>query len=558
MEDYRDYGACDQYSARLSDVNNMGDLLGSGVLLIRHKEQRAILLTCVHVVEKILDHDSFQAVFSADPNREAVIFKKNNYLHKAEKPSQDYILYETVWQSWMDKLADTRLEPPQATMNLVGFGCPDKYNGCPIPSNPFEGGDILKCYISNATPNSEKSYFYCRLKDTSSGMTDLNLQGFSGTGLFNRNQCLVGIVKGKNMKRINPSAVDVPEYDPEFIALNVSKFLSAFPSQNDQLLESTAMVHCLSSPFFPRELYTDAKNSDAGLLNLWIVLLTIRSPLVLFLFSGTDDLKNALKETRLLFPRWEIFSMEDFKRNVPLASSTYSALCEEGLAYIRQKLISWKHTYDKRPILIHINITSAPLSPSELLKCVKKMGGCLYTDYVFLSDDYCKAFLCSTTEHSFVSSMSHREMIDWLWEHCDSTKIPLEEFDDKTYDIYECVENLHHWLKCKNWEALSNFLMNQDTSVFYLRKVIAWLNDGKKDAYHSLMISFSKQNTNSVCRWLLLLCCRWSLPLLRDMPEDSIDFQLLASLWEKPRKTQDATLSQIAATVQRLALIQEY
>lgn len=563
MEDYQNDGACDQYSARLSKINDMSKLLGSGVLLIRKKEQRAMLLTCIHVLEKIGDHDSFQAVFFADPNHDAITFQKNSYLRKGENTAQDYILYGTPWKSWMGMLADTCLAAPQINMDIKGFGCPDKYNGCSTPSNPFEGGDILKCYISNATPNSEKSYFYCHLKDTHSGVTDLNLQGFSGTGLFNENQCLVGIVKGKNETRINLFAMDVPAYDPEFIALNVSSFLSVFPSYNDRLWESTAIVHCLSAPFFRRGVYTEnAVYSGVGLLNLWSVLLTIQRPLVLFLFGGSDDLKSALKKISLLSPHWETFSVETPRENEPPIGAEHSAHYGEGFVRVRQKLRSWRRSPGKSPILIHIDITfdvishlPAPPSPMELFECVKRMGGCPDTDYVFLSDDYIEDFLCRPEVPFPDGAMSQREMIHWFWKQRDSTMIAFEEFDDEVWEIYRCVENLRQWIKDKNWETLSDFLIDQDSSALYLREVITWLNDGEKDAYQSLMTSLSKRNPNSVCWWLLLLCCRWSIPLLRDISEGSFDFQLLASLWEDPEQARDATLSQIAATVRRLALI---
>lgn len=554
MEDWHSHAAFDRYSARLSKDGDTSNLLGSGILLINHNECRSLLMTCLHVLNSIADAGSFQAIFVSDPNREAIRFQKNRHFcigQGSSSTDQDYILYEVPWKEWMDPLADTCSAEPMAGAVLRGFGFPYKYNKNVNASSPFKGGTSICFTIANSIPNG--AYVYCRLKEEVQSI-DRELQGFSGTGLFDQNQCLVGMLKGRDKDRINTNYIDDPELDKEVLIFRVSSLNQYLPSWNAELWENTAMVRCLSVPHFRRGIHT--MRTGAGLLNLWSILLTMREPSVLFLFGGSNKLKEALEKIGLLSHHWKMYSDENSTHGGIVYSAPYG---EESFRHVRQMLSMRNRASRKGPVLIHIDVTydmisrqPSPPDSAELLECVARMGGCPDTDYIFLSEDNIVDFLCPPEAPIVSESMRRQEMIDWLWNQDNPDKLPFEKFDDDAYRIYDCVKKCKQWIEDKKWTELSDFLQNEDPDAIYLSRVVTRLNDGKQDAYSQLMTRTLEWKTCSVHRWILLLCCRWSVSRIRAMPENSADFQQLASLWESPEHTKDAVNAQIAATIHRL------
>lgn len=315
----------DKYSIWLSRAGDPEQLLGSGTLILRHRDLQAFLLTCAHVVRGLEDGEDFRVEYYANQgtNPTKMLLPKGGFIQcghgafdvpEEDLPvGEDYVCYSLDWAPWMGKLPDTRWERQELFQQLSGFGFPEEKNGVYSERTPMGGGDALNAKVTNRAPND--GYFYCSFQDQTLLSLDKELLGFSGTGLFDSDGRLVGMVKGRISLRDS-----IDHFD--FAAVAVSEVLRSLyrthPAKSSW--EDAALERWLSNPLRRDDSDEPVLAMAAKTVNLWCLLLVLREPVVIILLNRSGSLKKALSEMDWLDARWEAVSADggepSFRRNI--------------------------------------------------------------------------------------------------------------------------------------------------------------------------------------------------------------------------------------------------
>lgn len=352
----------DEYSVRLSREDNPKQLLGSGTLIIRRRNRQAFLLTCAHVVRDLEDGKYFRVECYANQgaNPTGILLPRGGFIQcghgafdvpKEKLPvGEDYVCYALPWEPWMWELPDTRWEGQEFRQRLSGFGFPAGKNGVYSEHAPMGGGNALSVEVTNRVPNN--GFFYCRFLDQTHLCLDEELMGFSGTGLFNSDGRLVGMVKGRDSRRDS-----VDHYD--FAAVAVSEVLyslhQAHPVKSSW--ENAALVRWLSNPLRWDEPDENVLSMAAKTVNLWCLLLVLREPVVIILLNRSVSMKKALSEMDWLDARWRAVSADDeelfFRENLGIVYT----VPYHRLNSVQEILKSWRVGGHDMPLLLHIDLT---------------------------------------------------------------------------------------------------------------------------------------------------------------------------------------------------------
>ncbi len=355
----------DEYSVRLSRADDPKQLLGSGTLIIRRRDRQVFLLTCAHVVRDLDDEEDFQVEYyyaNQGAHRIKILLPKGGFIRcgngafdipEENLPiGEDYVCYSLSWEPWMWKLLDTQWERPESLQKLGGFGFPKEKNLVYSERAPMGGGTTLNVEVSNRAPSD--GYFYCRFLDRTPFPLplDMVLPGFSGTGLFDNDGRLVGIVKGRNSARDS-------ENHYEFAAVAAAEVLhslyQAHPAKSSW--ENAALVRWLSNPLGGNGSDANVLAMAAKTVNLWCLLLVLREPVVMILLNRSSSMKNALSETNWLDTRWRAVSTDDVEPSFRENLGIVYTVPYHRINSVQEILRSWRLLEHDMPILLHIDLT---------------------------------------------------------------------------------------------------------------------------------------------------------------------------------------------------------
>lgn len=206
-------------SVRISSPLGSEELLGTGTLLIRKRDQTVWLLTCAHVFfreegKKLYNTVSIEYVgssekrdkdFSKMPDRRRWIplvdestDELTNRLEAGElryttETASDFVCIRLDWEDWMKDLPDTVFGKAVmgSSKELRGFGFPKKTN------NEYQKQkSLISCiHLFECTVDTvEQGEIGISYKGHPAEDRDRQMEGFSGTGMFNIAGELVGIV----------------------------------------------------------------------------------------------------------------------------------------------------------------------------------------------------------------------------------------------------------------------------------------------------------------------------------------------------------------------------
>lgn len=352
----------DEYSIRLSKAGDPEQLLGSGTLILRQRDRQAFLLTCAHVVRGLEDGEDFRVEYYANQGVDStkILRPKEGSLQcgrgafdvpEEDLPvGEDYVCYPLPWEPWMEKLPGTRWERQELLQRLSGFGFPEEKNGVYSERAPMGGGNALNAEVTNRAPND--GCFYCRFLDRTLLSLDKELLGFSGTGLFDSDGRLVGMVKGRNSARDS-----VEHYD--FAAVAVSEVLRSLyrthPAKSSW--EDAALVRWLSNPLRRDDSDEPVLAMAAKTVNLWCLLLVLREPVVIILLNRSGSLKKALSEMDWLDAHWEAVSADSGEPSFHGNLGIVYTVPYRRLNGVQEILKSWRLLGHNMPFLLHIDLT---------------------------------------------------------------------------------------------------------------------------------------------------------------------------------------------------------
>lgn len=383
----------DEYSVRLSRADAPEQLLGSGTLIIRQRDRKAFLLTCAHVVRGLDDEEAFRVEYYANQgaNQAKILLPKKGFIQcgnsafdipEEDLPIQeDYVCYPLDWAPWMIKLSDTQWKRPESPQRLNGFGFPERKNNVYSECAPMGGGSILNTEISNRAPSSN-GYFYCRFLDRTLLSLDQELSGFSGTGLFDNDGRLVGIVKGRNLNRD-----EVEDYD--FAAVAAPEILRSLyqPHPVKNSWENAALVRWLSNPFGRDGSAANVLSMATKTVNLWCLLLVLREPLVIILLNRSSIMKKALSEMDWLDARWKAFAVDGEEPSFSGNLGIVYTVPYNNLNRAQEILKSWRLFKNDMPILLHIDLTENTAHDPSLTNRVfwERLAG--QKEYILLASE---------------------------------------------------------------------------------------------------------------------------------------------------------------------------
>lgn len=312
-----------RYSVRLRNADNELEYLGTGTLLIRRKDERVWLLTCMHTLFKERVEPGNKSTGSMSPayvpiRRVLVEYKANaaqyqtvtieiipqstayaveanvlpgtvmagNYREQyVENLSceEDFVCLNLAWEPWMEFLPDTKLEPAQEFKKYVGYGFQRDLNGHHVG----ESGTLLEVTSSNINPHK----FSFKHSHDPEKDHHLEMAGFSGTGLFHPDTgALVGIVCEEYRNSNN-----------EVWAVSVNLFEEQWNHQQALPWEDVCLVRCIHTPSGRGRIFPSMRLE----LNLFAILSGIRGEAVVFLLNGVGTpVKDVLcgKSLRALIP----------------------------------------------------------------------------------------------------------------------------------------------------------------------------------------------------------------------------------------------------------------
>lgn len=352
----------DKYSVRLSRADAPKQLLGSGTLIIRRGDRQAFLLTCAHVVRCLDDEEGFrvECYSNQGANTTKLLLPKGGFIQcgkgafdvpEEDLPvGEDYVCYSLNWAPWMGTLPGTRWEQQELFQRLSGFGFPEEKNGIYSERAPMGGGNAMNAEVTNRAPND--GCFYCRFLDRARLSLDEELPGFSGTGLFDNDGRLVGMVKGRN-----PDRDSVEHYD--FAAVAVSGVLRSLyrvcPAKSNW--EDVALVRWLSNPLKRDGPDANVLSMAAKTVNLWCLLLVLREPVIIILLNRSSNLKKALSEMDWLDARWEAVSADGGEPSFHGNLGIVYTVPYRRLNGAQEILKSWRLWEHNMPFLLHIDLT---------------------------------------------------------------------------------------------------------------------------------------------------------------------------------------------------------
>lgn len=317
-----------RYSVRLKNADNEQEYLGTGTLLIRQKDERVWLLTCMHTLFQNRAEPGSESTGNTSPayvpiRRVLVEYKANvaqdqavtieiipksaaypveanvlpgtvmagNYKEQYKENlscEEDFICLKLAWEPWMEFLPDTKLEPAQEYKKYVGYGFHRDLNGHQVG----ESGTLLEVTASNINLHKFSfKYLHDPEKDHCEEMA-----GFSGTGLFHPDTgALVGIACEEYCNANN-----------EVWAVSVNLFEEQWNHQQAFLWEDVCLVRCIHTPLGRGGIFPSMRLE----LNLFAILSGIRGEAVVFLLNGVGTpVKEALcsRSLRVLIPGrvWE-------------------------------------------------------------------------------------------------------------------------------------------------------------------------------------------------------------------------------------------------------------
>ena len=352
----------DEYSIRLSKAGDPEQLLGSGTLILRQRDRQAFLLTCAHVVRGLEDGEDLRVEYYANQGVDStkILRPKERSLQcghgafdvpEEDLPvGEDYVCYPLPWEPWMEKLPGTRWERQELLQRLSGFGFPEEKNGVYSERAPMGGGNALNAEVTNRAPND--GCFYCRFLDRTLLSLDKELLGFSGTGLFDSDGRLVGMVKGRNSARDS-----VEHYD--FAAVAVSEVLRSLYRTHPAKIswEDAALVRWLSNPLRRDDSDEPVLAMAAKTVNLWCMLLVLREPVVIILLNRSGSLKKALSKMDWLDARWKAVSADDGEPSFRENRGIVYTVPYRRLNSVQEMLKSWRLGGHDMPVLLHIDLT---------------------------------------------------------------------------------------------------------------------------------------------------------------------------------------------------------
>lgn len=384
----------DKYSIRLSRADAPKQLLGSGTLIIRQGDRQAFLLTCAHVVRGLDDEEDFRVEYYANQgaNPTKLLRPKGGFIQcgkgafdvpEEDLPvGEDYVCYSLPWEPWMGTLPDTRWGRQELLQGLSGFGFPEEKNGVYSERTPMGGGNALKAEVTNRVPND--GCFYCRFLDRTLLSLDKELLGFSGTGLFDNDGRLVGMVKGRNSDRDS-----VEHYDFAAVAASeVSRSLyRAHPAKSSW--EDAALVRWLSNPLRRDGPDANVLTMAEKTVNLWCLLLVLREPVVIILLNRSSSMKKALCEMDWLDARWKAISADDGEPSFRGNQGIVYTVPYHRLNSVQEILKRWRLLEHDMPILLHIDLTEDTARNHRLTDRIfwERVAG--QKEYILLaSEDY--------------------------------------------------------------------------------------------------------------------------------------------------------------------------
>ena len=392
-----------RYSVRLRNADGEQEYLGTGTLLIRQKDERVWLLTCVHTLFQARvepkGEDGGGSMAYVPIRRLLVEYKANAAQNHAvvieirpgsgDGPAEadalpgtvmaggyqgryegklpceeDFICLKLDWELWMAHLPDISLEPARESDSYVGYGFHRDVNGRQVG----ESGTLLNVVASNINPMKFSfKYSHDPGKDHWEEMA-----GFSGTGLFvPGSEGLAGIV-----------CEEYCNADNEVWAVSVSAFEEQWNQPPPVSLDEVCLVRCLHTP-----------SGTGGILpsmrlefNLFAILSGIRGEAMVFLLNGEGEpLSKALSvgSLRKLIPNrvWNfsealrlggrsvngvVVPMEDREQDWRRAEQLVGNLSGAGLTGQSSKLV-----------LFNIDVSSMPQeaeAPLNFQKVVRRIS----------------------------------------------------------------------------------------------------------------------------------------------------------------------------------------
>lgn len=343
-----------EYSVRISRANDPCSLLGSGTLLIKSEKRMARLLACSHVIE---NNDSIYVEFYAGRHHgtialdeSSIVFRGNGRQYNDGDTSyiaEDCVCFRLPWEDWMSEITDTRYGRAVLNQELRGYGFPKRQNGSYSPeTSPMEGGSALNVRVSNV---SQEKHFYCRSTERSDLCLDDEMTGYSGTGLFDDNGNLIGIVKGRNKERNDIT-------DLEFAAIAVFDIVkSIFDEPSAYQGTASPLVRMVSDPL------VNASNPAlaARSFNLQSLLyIFMDKPILFVLFNTSAEIKYNLEQECPFGYSWKKLVDGNYSIFGSGAGTVITTSDPNPVSRIREAAKKWASTNNCRPLLINIDLTS--------------------------------------------------------------------------------------------------------------------------------------------------------------------------------------------------------